>query len=160
MVDINETELTEYTKTIYQYLFIKRFFKTIDTISSISNNPHYENLRVALADVRAVYDSLIFAKHYLEKIQKTVQPTLKEIELLLYGDIESDDVIKLMEQYDVEIDSTRNNGFRIKNAQNILNQLRETLFILKQFAYEQNIVIQKPFSRKFGSDAIVDVAEQ
>lgn len=145
---------------IYEPKLTESLFDATEILAKISVSPTVENLKIGLAEVMRFYINLITTPFFMKKIKSDkIKDRLEEIEVMLYGNEEDERVVKLRAKYDIDIETDRHKKTVIKNAQNILKELREVIYILKQFASEQGFFITKPSERKYGKVAIEDTFE-
>lgn len=143
----------------YEDDFTKLFFSVIDDIGDARMTPTIEHTRKAYASVSKFCLGMLFSKEHLERFERLVMPTLKEIGLILYGDRRLPSVRALMRLYSVNV--MRINGKdELESGQELVNQLDSAVFLVKQWALEEGMFLPKPIDRKYGIDAIASVLEQ
>lgn len=153
-----ELEVTDsWSKKTYEFELTEFYFKSLTVLTRAQAAPVIENLRAALSAVHAFAYGLIYKK-YLSNFKEKVQPVLKDIEKIIYGVSDSPEVMNLCARYGVQIVSDRTGRKKtITNIQNLLHELWEIFFLVKQWAYEEGFFAKKPIERKFGKEAMEDV---
>lgn len=156
-----EREVTESWKDkIYEKKFTEYYFEILEQLRRASNFPIINNLKMAFNSVRAISYGTVFSRYHMIEFNIKVKPVLDEINTILYGKIEDAIVMRMMEKYGMNITQNRHGRVEVNNAQNIIKQLWEILFFIKQWAYEEGFFVVKPFSRRVGTDAIEDAMAQ
>ena len=158
---MSEKELTESWKDKnYEVMLTQYYFKVVTYLKEASRLAVLPNLRIAFTEVKSLAYSLIYSPHHLQEFEKKVKPVLEDVELILYGKPENARVGNLMSKYGIMITSDRHGKTSVENAQVLISELWEVLFLLKQWAYEQGMFMVKPMSRKLGTEAIEDALTQ
>jgi hypothetical protein len=150
-------ELTEYSKKReYEEKLTDELIRAFHVLESVSNDPTYENLRVAYNTVETFTNLNVYSSHYLKKLSEKIKPELTNLQIVLFGDLDSKETLKRFALYEIFIENYEGK-IRVYNPQNILKEMREILFLVKQYGYAQGLYLQKPYDRKFGNEAISDV---
>lgn len=154
-------EITEsWNDKIYELKFTDKFFQTSDILLSANESPNVPNVMRAYSAVKALANALVYNNFYMEKYNKQVKPALETIDFVLYGNPDNDKVLIAQSRLDVIIEQdAKTNTKTIKNIQNIIKELYEIFFLIKQWAYEEGFFAKKPFERKYGKDAISDIMQ-
>lgn len=156
MLDSTVTESWKEKK--YEDLLTARLFETEKVLKLCAFNPTIENLKMAFLQVRGFISVMIYTGKYLQKLEADIQPLLNELEIVIWGDPKDYRVIELRDKYGVLIEETRD-GPRAKNGQNIIRELDQAFFIVKQWGYDEGFFAVKPAYRKLGARAIGEAAK-
>jgi len=150
-----ERELTESWKDKrYEPNLTDFYFEVSRKIMNVSVIPNLINLRIAFSAVERFINDLIYKGAYFKTYEEHMRPTMNEIKCILYGNPNDVNTLKMMAKYGVLIDFDRFGRPIVFNAQNILDQLNQTLFLAKQIAYAEGLFLVKPFSKVVGIEAI------
>jgi hypothetical protein len=133
------------------------FFSASNMLAKASVNPVLMNLRQAFAKIQEFSRASPYSKPYLDKFDKNVSPVLDDLNKILFGNLDNPDIVMLCHKYDVSIKHGKYGNNSVENAQNILDELHQVLFLVKQWGNEQGIYFTKPSDRKYGSEAISEV---
>lgn len=159
MTDYGDRTLTEsYRDKRYEEDLTKLYFRATGDLRAAHNTPTLEYVRFAYSAVREFTEATVYSKAHLELFQKKVRPVLEAAQLILYGNPRSMDVVSASIDMNTRL-VMRRGRLEIENGVYLLNQLSEVLFLIKQWAYDQGLLLSKPIDRKFGIDAIEDNME-
>jgi len=140
--------------------FVKKYFKDVSpAIARARRYPCLEYLKDAYTAARGFVDDLVYSNNNLGKLSKNVDPFFRDMQLLLFGDPRKIEVISIAMRYNVRLVRTRKR-YEIMGGAMILEKIADKLFLVKQYAYQQGLLFPKPMERKFGMDAVQDIAEQ
>lgn len=152
--------LTEsYRDKRYEEDLTKLYFRVMTQIGTSRTTPSIEYARLAYAVTMEFVESVVYSKTHLERYQKKVRPIMKELEIVIYGDPRLPSVQAVAGKYDARVFLARNKP-ELQNGLKIINQLSQVVFLVKQWAYEQGLLLPKPLERKYGIDAMAEVLEQ
>lgn len=158
---MSEKEVTESWKDkIYELKLTDQFFETDRILRDCGIMPVLPNIKKAFSYVKGLAYSTVYSKYYMDKFKTDLEPILKDIENILYGSNSDYSVRMTMKKYRVKIETNRHGKVTVENAQNIISQLWDIYFIIKQFAYDMGFFVTKPFSRSFGTEAMEDAFSQ
>lgn len=153
---LSDRVLTEtYRDKRYEEDLTKLYFQVLERLDLAHAAPTLEYIKAAYSSVRRFSESLVYSKEHLLKYRDMIRPTVLDIQTILYGDPRMPSTIRAASRYGARVVKHRGK-FEIQNAPNILNQLSEVVFLVKQYAYEQGLFLPKPMDRKFGIEAIED----
>ncbi len=148
--------LTEsYRDKRYEEDLTKLYFDVTAQVAKATYNPTIEYIRSAYSAVRQFSEAVVFSTEHLNRYNKLVVPVLSDMQLVLYGDVRSPLHAKAAIKYNSKI-VFRCGKNEIENGINILNELSQVLFLIKQWAYEQGLLLTKPIDRRYGTEAIED----
>lgn len=143
----------------YEDDLTKLFFKILEDVGAAMISPTIENTRVAFSSTVKVCTGLVFSTEHLIRYDKKVTPVFNAIRLILYGDTRLPSVQAVMREYNVRVVKIHGKD-ELESGQEIVTQLSEIIFLVKQWAYEEGMFLPKPIDRKYGTDAISEVLEQ
>lgn len=148
--------LTEsYKDKRYEEDLTKLYFSTMKSISGANCMPTLEHIKMAFSVAKIFCESVVLSKEHLERYRDKVKPVFADLQTILYGDPGTMMVAKVAIAYRTRIIKARGK-YEIQNGVNILNQISELMFILKQWAYEQGLFLVKPIDKRYGTEAIED----
>ncbi len=156
---MEEREVTEsYKGNDYEGEFTKDFFITKRNLVYVQSVPVVENLKVAFANVKGISYALIHSVFYMKQFKEKVKPVLDEIEKILYGNHDNPAIKNLCSKYGVSVhkDPRGKKSIVFDNSQNLLNELWEIFYLVKQWAYREGFFAKKPFERRYGKAAMED----
>jgi hypothetical protein len=152
--------LTEtYRDKRYEEDLTKLYFRVMQQIGQSRTTPCIEYARIAFSAATEFVEAVVYSRTHLERYQDKVQPVLKDIELILYGDPRLPSVQAVAARYDARVFLSLNKP-ELQNGLKVINQLGQIVFLVKQWAYEQGLLLPKPLERKYGIDGMADVLEQ
>lgn len=155
----DQTSITQSWKDkIYDVELTKKLFSIIEMQNLAFISPVLETLKAYYSQVEGLYTILVYGSFYLKK-SEYIKTKLKEIQTMLYGDQNDARVLELLKTYKVFIRRDRYGKATVFNAQNIINELQDIVFILKQWAYKLGFLVPPKRDRLIGMEAIQDVAE-
>lgn len=156
MSQYSDRVLTEtYRDKRYEEDLTKLYFEAMRYLHNAHNAPTLEYIKVAYSKSREFSEALIYSKEHLVKYRDKVRPTLEKIQTILYGDIRSPGTIRAASEYKCRL-IKRHGKLEIVNGVRVLNQLSQIVFLVKQYAYQQGLLLPKPMDKKFGIEAIED----
>lgn len=142
----------------YEEKYTEFFFRVGTILTEANVVPTIPNVQRAFSAVKATAYALIYNNKYLKEFEKTVKPSLETIEKILYGKDDNVECQKAQIKFGVMIKKDpKTNQPEISNIQNIIHELWEIFFLVKQWSYEMGFFAKKPFDRKYGIKAIEDV---
>lgn len=158
---MNGQDVTEsWREKNYEEKYTDFFFRAGMLMAETNNLPTTENVQRSFSAVKSVAYVLIYSNAIMKKFRSMVKPVLKDIEIVLYADMDSRDFIRAERNLGITVQNDpRTKKRTITNAQNILSELWEIYFFTKQWAYEMGFFAKKPFGRKYGKEAIQDVMD-
>ena len=157
---MQEKEVTEsWLQKNYEKLMTEYYFSVVVRLKDASMLPAMENLKMAFFDVKSFCYSMVFSKHHLEQF-KTIKKEIDEVEQLLYGNTNDPAVLRLRHEWGVIISTDRHGKTIVLNAQNVIKQMWEWLFLVKQWGYDQGFFAVKPHYAKIGVEAMQDAFSQ
>ena len=152
--------LTEtYKDKRYEEDLTKLYFRVMRQIGIARTTPTIEYARLAYAITLEFIEAVVYSKTHLERFQKKVKPVMREIEIVIHGDSRLPSVQAIASKYNVRVFMARNKP-ELQNGLRVINQLGQVVFLVKQWAYEQGMLLPKPLERKYGIDAMAEVLEQ
>lgn len=156
MSEYSEKTLTESWKDKrYEEDLTKLYFNATRDLRMAHSMPNLGYIRNAYSAVREFCEATVYSKKHLTLYQANVKPILEAAQLILYGQPNDMSVVSVSVDYEVRLRMIRGQ-MEIENGVNLLNQLSEILFLVKQWAYDQGLLLSKPIDRKYGTDAIED----
>jgi hypothetical protein len=156
-----ETEVTEsWREKIYEEQYTMFFFDVGKKLVAANLMPTIANVQTAFSAVRGAAYMLIYDNTHVEKFQNQVRPPLNTVELVLFGNQGTKEVQDAQSALKVMISTNpKTHQKTIVNMQNVIKELWEAYFLVKQWAYEMGFFAKKPFGRKYGKDAIDDIID-
>ena len=152
-------ELTEFSKKReYEEKMTDELIATFKVLEGVGNDPTYQNLRTGWNRVVTFAELNIKNSYYMAKYLERVKPVMDDIEIILFGSLQTKDIYVKMKKYGVLVQTQKGNVV-VHNPQKIVHELREIANWLMQIGYSQGLYLQKPYDRKFGNEAISDVME-
>ena len=152
----SDSVLTEtYKDKRYEEDFTKLYFDVMRSLNRAHNAPTLEYIKAAYSMAREFAEALIYSSKHILKWRDLIRPTLNNIQTVLFGDPRGMATVRAACKYNCRVFSRRGK-LEIINGVNILNQLSEIVFLVKQYAYEQGLLLPKPMDKKFGIEAIED----
>jgi len=146
--------LTEtYRDKRYEEDLTKLYFQVIDKLDNANNAPTIENIRSAFSAIKTFSEGLVYSKNHLAGYKEKVRPVLYDIQLILFGNPKDPEVLSKSLDYGARMDNVKGT-LVLKNGINLLNELSEVLFCVKQWAYEEGLLLPKPVDRRMGMDGI------
>ena len=139
----------------YEEDLTKLYFEAMRFLHGAHLAPTLEYIKGAYSKTREFCDALVYSREHLIKYSEHVRPNLEQIQLVLYGDLRSPAAVRAASKYSCRVIKKRGK-YEIINGVKILNQLSEILFLTKQYAYQQGLLLPKPMDKKFGIGAIED----
>jgi len=142
----------------YEEKYTELYFRVAIILSEANVLPIIPNVQRAFSAVKATAYTLIYNNKYLKEFEEHVKPSLETIEKVLYGKEDSDECLKAQAELGVIVEKDpKTKELKISNMQNIIHELYEIFFLVKQWSYEMGFFAKKPFDRKYGIKAIEDV---
>lgn len=135
------------------------YFEVLRIISRTRISPTLEMLKSAYTAAMEFLQAVVYSKQHLAEYKKNVIPVMQDIELILYGQPGRREVVEKSFEYGVRIVSIKNRP-EIEKKMLILRKIDDRVFLVKQWAYEEGLLLPKPIERKYGLEALEDVLEQ
>lgn len=149
--------LTEsYRDKTYEKDLTELYFEVTNNVARANVNPSIEYIKIAYGSVKQFSEAVVFSMEHLKRYKDTVSPVMNDMQMILYGDARTPTHARAAIKYNTRI-VFRQGKQEIENGVNVLNELSQILFLIKQWAYEQGLLLTKPIDRKYGTDAIEDV---
>lgn len=139
----------------YEEDLTKLYFTAMRILNNAHMAPTLEYIKTAYSASREFCEALVYSKDHLVKYRDLIKPTLQDAQTILYGDPRSPFSVRAATKYNCRIIKKRGK-YEILNGVRILNQLSEVVFLAKQYAYQQGLLLPKPMDKKFGIEAIED----
>ena len=156
MSGYSDRVLTEtYKDKRYEEDLTKLYFEAMRQLHGAHQSPTLEYIKAAYSKAREFSEALIYSKQHLIKYKDIVRPTLEKLQTILYGDPRSPATVRAASMYRCRVFKHRGK-LEIRNGVMVLNQLSEIVFLVKQYAYQQGLLLPKPMDKKFGIEAIED----
>ncbi len=143
----------------YENDLTKLYFEMLREISRCRRAPAMENLKTAYTAAMEFLEACVYSKQHLKEYRDHVIPVMRDVELILFGDPNKFDVVKKAFDYGVRLVNVKNRP-EIVGGPVILRRIADRVFLVKQWAYEEGLLLPKPIERKYGLDALEDVLEQ
>jgi len=143
----------------YENDLTKLYFEMLREISHCRRAPALENLKDAYTAAMEFLEACVYSKQHLVEYRDHVIPVMKDVELILFGNPSSYEVTKKAFEYGIRIVSVKNRP-EIVGGPVLLRRIADRVFLVKQWAYEEGLLLPKPIERKYGLDALEDVLEQ
>lgn len=152
--------LTEaYRDKNYERSLTDLYFDVMKQLKICESFPSIEYARTALAESSNFIEAVVLSPHHLKLYGKTVEPVIDDIRTILHGDPRLPSVISKSAEYNVYV-VQRYNKPELRNGLFLILQLKQAIFLMKQWAYEQGMFLIKPIDRKFGVEAIEEALQQ
>jgi hypothetical protein len=160
MGDRSDRVLTEtFRDKRYEEDLTKLYFRVMREIGVARAMPSIEYAKSAYAAAVEFCEAVVFSKEHLARYREKIHPVLEDVELILYGDHRLPSVQAIVLEYGVRL--LRIAGkMELEAGNNLIKQLSQAVFLVKQWAYEEGLFLPKPIDRKYGTDAISEVLEQ
>jgi hypothetical protein len=160
MTDRLDRVLTEaYRDKNYEEKMTELYFEVMRELKKAETFPSIEYAKIGLAEANSFIEAMIFSKKHLMLFNQKVRPVIKDIRVILFGDPRLPSVREVCEKYRVEIRLVQNKK-ELNNGLALIEQLREAVFLVKQWGYEQGMFLTKPMEKKFGLEAISETMDQ
>lgn len=148
--------LTEtYRDKRYEEDLTKLYFDAMRYLHVAHGAPTMEYIKAAYSKSREFIDALVYSKEHLLKYRDKIRPTMDTIQTILYGDPRSPMAVRAARSFNCRV-IKRHTKLELVNGVTVLNQLSQLVFLAKQYAYEQGLLLPKPMNKKFGIEAIED----
>lgn len=146
--------LTEtYKDKRYEEDLTQLYFKVMNNINLAHTYPTIEYIKAAYGSARGFCEALVYSKNHLIKYRDLIKPVLNDSQTILFGDPRDPSVAEVSLRYGCRV--IRKSGkLEITNGVVVLNQLSEIIFLAKQYAYQQGLLLPKPMDKKYGIEAI------
>lgn len=141
----------------YEYELTELLFQTTNRMGLANQEPTIKNLKCAFSSVRAFANILIYNKKYREEYESKVKPVLEDINIIIFGEVNSMPVNTICRKYNVQKKEGKFNIPEVSNIPSLINELWEILHLLKQWGYEMGFFAKKPWEKQFGKKAMQDV---
>lgn len=135
------------------------YFEVIRKISRTRTSPTLEMLREAYTAAMEFLQAVVYSKQHLKEFKKRVIPVMEDIELILYGQPGRREIVEKAFEYGVRLVNVKNRP-EIEGGILLLRKIDDRVFLVKQWAYEEGLLLTKPIERKYGLEALEDVLEQ
>lgn len=152
--------LTEtYRDKRYEEDLTKLYFRVIRQLGAARNTPSIEYAKMAFAATAEFVEAVVYSKVHLQRFRDRVKPVMADLEIVIHGDPRLPSVQAVASKYGARVFYARNKP-ELQNGLKVIDQLGQVLFLVKQWAYEQGLLLPKPLERKYGIDAMAEVMEQ
>lgn len=152
--------LTEtYRDKRYEEDLTKLYFRVIKQVGDARTTPSIEYARVAYSAVSEFVEAVVYSKTHLQRYKEKVKPVMHDLELIIHGDPRLPSIQAIATKYGARVFYARNKA-ELQNGLRVIDQLGQVVFLVKQWAYEQGLLLPKPLERKYGIDAMEEVLEQ
>lgn len=156
---MNERIVTEsWADKRYENDLTRRFFEVLEKLERAERYPAYEYIKDAFASLKSFADAMVYSDTHIKRYKETIRPLFDDITKILYGDPNSREIAEAMIKYNVKVTSGIN-GTELKNGILIIRLISDTMFLLKQWLYEEGLFLPKPIDRKHGTEAIEETLE-
>lgn len=152
--------LTEtYRDKRYEEDLTKLYFEVLEKLDRANFAPTMDNIKTAFSAVKTFSEGMIYSKDHLKLYRDKIRPVLHDIQTILYGNPRDMNVVSKSLDYDAGLQSIKGSVV-LKNGVNLLNEMSEVLFLVKQYAYDQGLLLPKPVEKKLGMDGIENTLMQ
>lgn len=152
---IDKTLTESYRDKNYEVELTRLYFKATKDLKYAHSLPSLEYIRTAYSAVREFSEATIYSPNHLLRYKSKIVPVMDSIQLILFGDPKNMEAVTASIDYNSRL-IKRRGKFEIENGVNLLNELSQILFLVKQWAYEQGLLLSKPVDRKYGKSAVED----
>jgi len=137
----------------YEKDLTELYFQVIERLDRANFAPTMDNIKSAFSAIKTFSESMIYSKDHLKQYIIFIRPVMKDIQTILYGNPKDMAVVSKSLDYDAGLQSIKGSVV-LRNGINLLNEMSEVLFLVKQYAYEQGLLLPKPIEKKLGMDGI------
>lgn len=163
MTTNEDSMITESWKDkIYEIKLTDLMVKTGNYLTMYNALPTYENLRQAFLILKSFAYTMIYSPYYIKQFQEKVKPILEDLEIILFGDPQTREVFEKCKSYGVFLETVKRGRMGkivLHNGENLIKQMWEIYFLIKQWGYDMGLFLTKPYEKRYGIDAIEEAME-
>lgn len=151
---------TDWGSKNYEFEYTRVYFSVLHDLKVAQQIPVADYVKNAFSSVKALAFSLVYSPKHNEEFGNKIKPVLEDMEVILFGDYGKVETRNTAARYKVSMQA--NNKTKTKdfvNIQNILKELWEIFYYVKQWAYEEGFFAKKPGERRYGKEAVESVME-
>jgi hypothetical protein len=146
--------LTEaYRDKNYEENLTDLYFEVMKNIRTAENCPAIENVRQAQADASCFIESVVFSKNHLALYNTKIRPVMDDIRKIIFGNPQLPSIRLVSLKYGAFVVMYRSKP-ELQNGLVLVEQMKNAMFLVKQWAYEEGLFLSKPLDRKVGLEAI------
>lgn len=156
-----EKQVTEsWADKTYEVELTDLLFSTLQKMRRAQESPVVEIVRQAFSMVKTLAFGLVYSPKYNMEFDEKVKPVLQDLEVLLFGDYKRAEVRNMAAKYFVRLNvNNKTKAVTFDNIQNIIKELWEITYLIKQWGYDEGFFAVKPQDRRYGKDAVDSVMD-